>query len=314
MTPVSHPAKAPGWVTFVLMTRPGFLLVTAIGCFIGLASAMACGSGFDATKAAATVSLAVLAHAGANVLNDYFDSRNGADAANHGGMFPFSGGSRFIQSGQVSERDTGRWGAVLLVGFVLPGGLVLALHSGPGLLLVGAAGLLLGWAYSAPPMSLMSRGLGELTVAACWWLVVVGADYVQRQHFFIIPAYLAVSYAVMVSTILLVCGVPDVASDRAVGKHTLATRLSTRGLAALYLTLVLFAHTWLVVGVWALIPPAPTLWAYLALPLALRAAWLLWRHGVERRRLKQAIVLTLLSAHIHGLGLVAGLILGALRT
>ena len=44
------------------------------------------------------------------------------------------------------------------------------------------AGLLLAWAYSAPPLRLMSRGLGELTVALVWFLVVIGADLVQRQQ------------------------------------------------------------------------------------------------------------------------------------
>lgn len=296
------------WQLYLNMTRPGFLVVTAIGCFIGLASAAACGCGFDPVKATVTVVLAVLAHASANVLNDYFDSRSGADAANQHGMFPFSGGARFIQNGHVSERDTGLWGMALM-GLVALAGLLLALHSGGGLLLIGAAGLLLAWAYSAPPLALMSRGLGELTVAACWWLVVVGADYVQREQFFVIPAYVAVGYAVMVATILLICGVPDIEADRAVGKHTLATRLSPHWLAALYLVLVLFAHAWLVVGVWALIPPAPTLWALVALPPGLAAAWLLWHHSDDRPQLKRAIVLALSAAHLHGLGLMAGLLL-----
>jgi 1,4-dihydroxy-2-naphthoate octaprenyltransferase len=302
------PSPLPAWQLYLQMTRPGFLLVTAIGCFIGLASAAAFGGGFDAAKATATVLLAVLAHAGANVLNDYFDSRNGADAANQQGIFPFSGGARFIQNGHVSEHDTGLWGAALM-GLVAAAGLLLAVQSGAGLLLIGSAGLLLGWAYSAPPLSLMSRGLGELTVAACWWLVVLGADYVQRGQFFIVPAYVGFSYAVMVATILLVCGVPDIEADQAVGKRTLATRLSPRALAGVYLALVLLAHAWVAVGVWALIPPASALWACVALPFGLMAAWLLWHHNGHRQRLKQAIVLTLVAAHVHGLGLVAGLVL-----
>lgn len=105
------------WQLYLHMTRPGFLLVTAIGCLIGLASASACGCGFD--------------------------------TANQQGMFPFSGGARFIQNGHVSERDTGLWGMALM-GLVVVAGLLLALHSGGGLLLIGATGLLLGWAYSAP--------------------------------------------------------------------------------------------------------------------------------------------------------------------
>lgn len=302
------PQKPNPWLLYAQMTRPGFLLVTAIGCCIGLASAAACGCGFDAAKAAATVTLAVLAHAGANVLNDYFDSRNGADATNQAGMFPFSGGARLIQNGLVSEKDTGLWAAVLWLGLVVPGGLLLAVHSGGGLVLIGLLGLLLGWAYSAPPLALMSRGLGELAVAMSWWLVVVAADYVQRGRLFVIPAYVAVSYAVMVATILLICGLPDRASDKAVGKHTLATRLSPRAVAGLYVGVVVFAHVWLAAGVWALIPPAPTLWACVALPLAMWAAWLLWTQPSDRTQLRRAIVLTLLATHVHGVGLVVGLL------
>ena len=94
------------------MTRPGFLLLTLVACVLGMSFAVACGCGFDTPKAAATLVLALMAHAGANVLNDYHDARNGADAANRQGLFPFSGGSRLIQQGQVSEVDTGRWAAV----------------------------------------------------------------------------------------------------------------------------------------------------------------------------------------------------------
>jgi 1,4-dihydroxy-2-naphthoate octaprenyltransferase len=74
------------------MTRPAFLTVTAVACLLGLSTATACGSGFSAPRALATVLLALLAHAGANVLNDYFDARNGADDANQQGLFPLHGG------------------------------------------------------------------------------------------------------------------------------------------------------------------------------------------------------------------------------
>ena len=70
------------WVLYWRMTRPGFLSITLVGCLLGFALAAACGCGFDVTLAVVTVVLALLAHAGANVLNDYHDARNGADAAN----------------------------------------------------------------------------------------------------------------------------------------------------------------------------------------------------------------------------------------
>ena len=52
------------------MTRPAFLLVTVSAALVGIASAASCGCGFDLPAALATVLLACVAHAGANVLNE----------------------------------------------------------------------------------------------------------------------------------------------------------------------------------------------------------------------------------------------------
>ena len=41
----------------------------------------------------------LLLQAGVNVFNDYYDHDNGCDAANTERVFPFTGGSRFIQNG-----------------------------------------------------------------------------------------------------------------------------------------------------------------------------------------------------------------------
>lgn len=146
------------------MTRPAFLLLTLSTVMLGLASAASAGP-LALWRALATLLLACLAHAGGNVLNDYHDARSGADAANRDALSPFTGGARLIQDGQVTERDTARWALWLLLA-TSAGGVVLASVSGPGLWLIGAAGLVLAWAYSAPPLALMARGLGEAAVAA----------------------------------------------------------------------------------------------------------------------------------------------------
>jgi len=301
------PPPPPDWRLLLRMTRPGFLTVTAAACALGLASAAASGGGFDAPRTLATVLLALMAHAGGNVLNDYCDAHNGADAANTRGLFPFSGGSRLIQNGAVSVADTGRWAAALLI-LLIPLGLLLALHSGGGLVAIGLVGLLLAWAYSAPPLALMSRGLGELAVAGAWWLVVVGADYVQRRQFFVIPAVIAVSYALLVANILLINGIPDAEADARVGKATLVVRLSPRRAAWLYLGIALLAHAWLALTGWLLIPPLAALWGLLSLPLSLAAGVLLLRHASEPQRLRPAIALSIAAAVMHGLSMAGGLV------
>ena len=146
-------------------TRPAFLSVTFVACILGLACASGSGVALNPASATLTLFFALVAHAGANVLNDYYDSRSGCDAANTERVFPFTGGSRFIQNGVISERAAGAFGYALLAA-VVPAGLWLTWHSAPGLILVGLLGLLVGWAYSAPPLKLQSRGMGEFAITA----------------------------------------------------------------------------------------------------------------------------------------------------
>ncbi|OOG84706.1 prenyltransferase, partial [Hydrogenophaga sp. A37] len=282
-----------------------FLLLTVVGCALGTATAAACGCGLDPWLALVATALAVLAHAAGNVLNDLHDARNGADAANTEGISPFTGGSRLIQNGRVSERDTADLAQGLLL-FLVPAGLLLAVKTGGGVLLLGMAGLLLAWAYSAPPLKLMSRGLGELAVALVWFLVVIGADYVQRRQFFVIPASAALGFALMVAALLLINGFPDARADARVGKRTLAVRLGPTGAAGLYAGLVVSAHAWLVLSVGLLIPPLEALWGLVSLPFSLGATWLLWRHRHQTERLQPALALTVAATLLHGLGMAAG--------
>jgi 1,4-dihydroxy-2-naphthoate octaprenyltransferase len=298
-----EPSLPPGM--WWRMTRPAFLLLTVVACVLGTATAAACGCGLDVPLALGATLLAVMAHALGNVLNDWHDARNGADAANTRGVFPFTGGSRLIQSGEVSERQTGDLVKALFI-FLVPAGLLLAVKAGPGVLLLGMAGLLLAWAYSAPPLKLMSRGLGELAVALAWFLVVVGADYVQRRQFFIIPASAAASLALMVAALLVINGVPDAQADASVGKRTLVVRLGVPRAAALYGFLVLLAHAWLAASVWLLIPPKPALWGLVSLPLSLAAWVVLMRRAQQAERLKPALALTVVATLLHGLGMAWG--------
>lgn len=303
----SPPSTALHWRTLVQMTRPGFLVITAVACVLGTAVAVACGHGPNVWTAMATLVLAVLMHAAANVLNDYHDALNGADDANTQGLFPFTGGARLIQNGLVSVQDTLDLANALIV-FLIPCGLLLAFKTGGGLVLLGLAGFFLSWAYSAPPFALMKHGLGEVTVALTWGLVVVGADYVQRGKFFVIPVAISVSFALLVGNILVINGFPDAAADAQVGKRTLVVRLGTRRVAWLYLLVVLLAHAWLATGVWLFIHPEPALWGLASMPLSLWAFKLLLNNVDKTARLAHAIVLTIAAAVAHGLAMSAGLL------
>lgn len=285
---------------YLAATRPAFLSVTLIACLIGLATACHAGMNIDGTKAFLTIFFALVAHAGVNVINDYYDALSGADAANSQRIFPFTGGSRFIQNEVMSRRETARFGYALLAS-VIPPGLWLASHSAPGLLLIGLAGLLIGWAYSAPPLKLMCRGVGELAIIAAWLLVCSGADFVQRGHFAELPLIAGLPFALLVANILYINQFPDRQGDAAAGKRTLVVRLGAEQAKWGYLLIALGAHAWILLQVASGQLPDLAALSAVTLPLSLQAGRDLLRHASQPGALAPAIKFTILSANLHGL-------------
>lgn len=279
---------------YLLATRPAFLTITLAGCLLGFALAPAPHWGL----AALTLALALLAHAGVNVLNDYYDHLNGTDAANTGRLFPFTGGSRFIQNGVLSPRQTLAYG-VALFAVVIAGGLWLIAHSGIGLFWIGLAGLGIGWAYSAPPLKLNSRGLGELCVAAGFLLIVAGSDFVQRGAFNVLPWIAGLPYALLVTNVLYINQFPDREADRLAGKWHWVVRLEPAAAARGYWLIMLLAVAALLAAVVAGGVPSLALVSLLGVLPALQAGHLLADHAAEPSRLVPPIRMTILAAHLQ---------------
>lgn len=307
-------AAAPGRpAVWLRATRPAFVVVTLIAVLLGTAAAAAGAPGVRVFEALLAAVLAALLHAGANVLNDYHDARSGADAGNHDRISPYTGGSRMIQDGLLGVRQTAVLGAVLLAAAV-PGGLWLAAAAGPGLFAIGAAGILLGWAYSAPPFALMSRGLGEVTVAACFALVVLGAACVQTGRMEAAALLAAPSYALLVANLLLVNALPDRRPDAAAGKRTLAVRLGPTRAARVYAVVAAAAHVLPVAVVAAGGLPVHALAALASAPFSARAALDVLRMAERPSGLAPAIRATILAAVVHGTAMAAGLALAPGRS
>jgi len=62
------------FLRYFAATRPAFLSVTFVGCLVGLGSGAASGIAIDPTLATVTLFFALVAHAGANVINAYSPS------------------------------------------------------------------------------------------------------------------------------------------------------------------------------------------------------------------------------------------------
>lgn len=294
---------------YAAATRPAFLSVTLVGCLIGLAAARADGVALEAARAVLTVLAALVAHAAGNVINDYHDAKSGADDANTGRLFPFTGGSRFIQNGVLTMRETALFGYGMLA-LVVPLGLWLASTTGPGLLAIGAAGLALGWAYSAPPLHLVARGLGEVVIVLCWLLVAVGADYVQRGAFAWTPVAAGLGFALLVANILYINQFPDHDGDAAAGKRTVVVRLGPESAKWGYFSIALIAYGWLVLQVGRDNLPQACAAAAITIVMSLNAARELREHASSPSELGRAIRLTIAAALLHGLIVAAALALG----
>ena len=281
---------------YLLATRPAFLTIALAGCLLGFATALE--AAFSWPLALFTVLLAVAAHAGVNVFNDYYDHLNGTDAVNVDRLFPFTGGSRFIQNGVMSPRQMLVW-ALILFGGVIAGGLWLIAARGPGLFWIGLAGLFIGWAYSAPPLKLNSRGLGEICVAAGFLLIVVGADFVQRGGFSVQPWLLGLPYALLVTNVLYINQFPDRAADIHAGKRHWVARLEPAVAARGYWLILLLGAAFLAGLVATGQLPVLALLSLLAMAPALKAGGILSAHAHEPPELLPALQLTIVAAHLQ---------------
>lgn len=291
---------------YLAATRPAFLSVTLVACLVGLATAHFSGFPLALDKALVTIFFALTAHAGVNVINDYYDSLNGSDASNQERAFPFTGGSRFIQNQVLSAKTMAIFGYTLLI-TVIPAGLWLMSQSGLELFWIGLAGLFIGWAYSAPPMKLMSRGLGEFAIITGWLLVVVGTDLVQRGTLDTLAWRTGLPYALLVANILFINQFPDCRADASAGKRTLVVRLGPEEAKWGYLAIAALAYGMILFMVARNQLPIYAAAGALTLPLSFNAARQLLAHASQPARLVPAIKQSILAANLSGLLLAAGL-------
>jgi 1,4-dihydroxy-2-naphthoate octaprenyltransferase len=262
------PRLSPFWLA-LRTTRLPFLSATAVPVLLGIAVAASHGA-FTWWTALLTLIGASLAHLGINVTNDIFDTLSGADEANPNPT-QFSGGSRVAIYDLVSIGGLARL-ALALLGAAAAVGLVLVAVTGSMTLLwIGVAGIALGVAYTAPPLKLVYRGLGEFAVALGFGpIMLLGAYVVQTNRLAWEPLVLSLVPGTLVALILFVNEIPDRRSDAQAGKRTLPARFAPDAIRTGYLVTALAAFAVIVAGVAGGLLPWPTLIALAAVPIVFR--------------------------------------------
>ena len=275
-------------------TRPKFFPASVLPVLTGTAWGVMVTGRIEMLVFLLALLATVCVHAASNVLNDVGDEIIGTDRRNDKRIYPYTGGSRFIQTGILSQSRMARLGTALLV-FASLAGMALFIQKGPVVLLFGLAGIALAVLYSLGPVKLSALGLGETSIVVAFGVLPVsGAAWLQGAPIDTALLLFSLPVGIWVSAILLINEVPDIEADGASGKKTLPVRMGLAWTANLYLSMHIVAAAivvWLTIqGFLPLLAPVVPL---LLLVLAWRAAAGI-RVGIrDRESMTQAIESTL---------------------
>lgn len=240
---------------WLIAVRAPFFSASLIPVLVGAALSSRLGN-FHCIKLLLALWIVVSCHAGANLINDYFDAE-GSDPLNRFST-PFSGGSRLIQQGILSRKAYYQ-GAYIIYGIAFFTVLTLTfVYQNLGILLLGIAGIVIGIVYSARKTFGMGRGWGELAVGIGFGPFATAGSFLLQTNFLLPEAFLAgIPVGFLIMGVLILNEFPDVEADRAVNKRNWIVR-SGGGIRGvwIYLTVISLAYFTLIGGVfWGVFPP-----------------------------------------------------------
>jgi 1,4-dihydroxy-2-naphthoate octaprenyltransferase len=246
---------------------------------------------------------ALFIHIGTNLINDYYDHLSGVDTLES------MSGSQVIQRGLLTPGEI-YWGGIVTFGIGGVFGLILVALCGWPILALGVASVLAGYFYTANPLPLAYKALGEATVFVFMGpVIVIGAYYVQREAFALSPLLISLPVGCLVASILHANNIRDLNFDVEHGKHTLATMIGRQ--AANWELAGLVYGAYVITAGLILLGYAP--WTVFLTFVTLRHAIPAVRLAFEKEKveeLNEALMHTV-KAHLeYGVLLIFGLLLG----
>jgi 1,4-dihydroxy-2-naphthoate octaprenyltransferase len=252
---------------WLVLTRAGVLPMTlTAGAVAGLLAARQ--DGFDALWYALAFVGIVLAHVSNNLMNDLFDSDEGLDTANYPRALY---APHPILSGMITRGGLVRASLIVVVaGVAIMATLVAA--RGWLVLAFGLGGIALNVAYTAPPLRLKKRGLGELDVFLVWGPLMIAGTYYSAVGSVPWQVWLAsLPYGLLCTAVLMAKHIDKLQWDEPAGIRTLPVLLGEPRARVATDVLMLGFDVVLVVCVAVGALPWLTLAALGAIPLLVRA-------------------------------------------
>jgi 1,4-dihydroxy-2-naphthoate polyprenyltransferase len=247
---------------WIVVTRAAVLPMTLVSGLV--AALLAVGEpGLDWRWLTLAVVGIVLAHLANNLMNDLYDTQAGSDTAGYPRTLY---APHPVLSGLVSRRTLIT--AIVLVNLAdLAILVVLALARGWPVVAFAVAGFVLSVAYTAPPLRLKKRGLGEPDVLVVWGPLMVGGTFYAGTGSITWAVLLAsLPYGLLCTTVLMGKHIDKIPYDAPLGIRTLPVILGeTRARAV---TLALMVAFYILVALCVLVGamPWPALLVVLALP------------------------------------------------
>lgn len=285
---------------WLLAIRPRTLPAAAAPVIVGSALAFH-DNAFQFFPALAALLGALLLQIGANLANDVFDFKKGADT--HERLGP----PRVTQMGLLTPNQV-LFGMGIAFAVAALIGLYLVYVGGVVILVIGVLSILAAVAYTGGPFPLGYHGLGEIFVFLFFGLAAVcGTYFVQAGTVTPLVWLAAVPIGLLAVAILVVNNLRDIDTDRAAGKKTLAVRFGRERTRAGYVA---------VIGAAYLIPYALTalsshfLWlllTWLSLPLVVPLVQSVYRE--QGRALNVVLAGTARLEFVYALLFALGLIL-----
>jgi 1,4-dihydroxy-2-naphthoate octaprenyltransferase len=288
--------------------RAPFFTASIIPLVLGMAIAWYDTGRFNLLLGFFSLIAGVAIHAGTNLANDYFDQPT--DDVNEN-FSPFNGGSRMIQNDVLTPRQILIASVICyLVGIVTA--LFIIINTGGFLLLFFlAVAVLLGLFYTALPVQLSYRGLGEIAVFVGFGpLGVLSAYFIQLGYINWGLCLLAsIPIAFLIAMVLFLNEFQDLDADREAGKNTLVVVIGKNSGIKIYVVGMIIAYLSLLVGILSTMFPLSLIIPFITLPLAIKAILTATKNYQLIKELQPANAMTILTHFAFGLMMALAFIL-----
>lgn len=264
--------EAPkGFKLFLMAARAYSFPASIIPVLYGsiLAMLLVPGIKFNFFYFALTLIGAISVQVGSNIINDIYDYKKGIDKEDPDTGIPH-GGSMVISKGfvSISGMKALAFGSLVLSGLI---GIFLWIMVGPWILYLMIFGLFAAMYYTANPIALKYKALGDLMVFLTFGVgMTLGAYIVQTHQFSWLPVVLSTPIGLLIIAILHSNNIRDMKFDGAFGVKTIPILIGQKMSIYMYDVLIIGAYASIILFVVLGLLPWLALLNLLTLPTALK--------------------------------------------